>query len=200
MQSQSFFNHLEVITSNKNSEDYPEEKFFYTVGLPIKIQTMGFFGPSPRKKIPKEEIIESFSENNFKENLKLFKTEDEALNYSRYLRNGMFFDNSKLGEEITQPAIFKVLYLENTAITLNEETLIINQSVHIGNNDLPPELDPWYDEKERTAKVRYFKTSRDKVKPLTGQLKLQYGSKGNLLIHDSINFVNQKNTFDCCIS
>ncbi len=183
-----------------NKHEYPDEKIFYAVGLPIKVQTKGFFGFAPRKKIPDAEIINSFSEDAIGEKkLKLFKTEKEALDYSRYLREGMGFGgNQKLAEEITQPAIFKVLYSSDIPLTNpTEELLIINPSVHISDTN---ELSPWYDEIERKAVVNYFLAKRHEVKPLTGQLKLHNGQKDALLIHNPINYEKLENKYECRIS
>ena len=194
MKSHSIFNS----PSKKNEV---EENIFYTVGLPIEVQVINFWGPRPRKNIPDKEITASFSKEIIGEKkLRLFKTEEEALEYSRSLRKGIGFYHMKPAEEVSQPAIFTVHYLGNaSSIAMKNETLIINQKVvHLASdNDLPES-----DEKERTFEVQYFEATRDEVIPLKGQLKLRYGSEGKLLIHKPVSYtdIENKSSFECRIS
>ena len=154
-----------------------KENVFYTVGNPIHISTPSYFHTSVvinlRKNIPPKEIYESFS-GQATDALKLFKTKDEALEYSRYLRKGSQFLE---GTEVYQPAIFNVIYLgEIDKITMKEESLLINATQGHGN----------YDWQERTSSVTYFEAKRKDVIPQEGILMIQHQDRGNFVTHGPV--------------
>ena len=178
-------------TSEQNSE--LSSRFFYTVGLPIDVQTKGIFSePHPRARIPAEEILHSFSEEKIGDlPLRLFATEEEALEYSRSLRNGRGFNTEcKERYEVSQPAVIKVIYLRESPQELRKEALVINLGFNDNPSHLPPEKNPCYDEEMRTTTVQYFECQRTEVQPLEGQLKIQYGCRGNFKIYKSVVFNN----------
>jgi hypothetical protein len=193
----SFFNQKDLCdlsgvnkTYNQLRDEEIEERkqkfknnIFYTVGMPIHISNpkRGMFefdlAMKHRNEIPNKEIHESFLGRNIDE-LKLFKTEEEALEYARFLRKG---DQLLEGTEVYQPAIFKVIFLHPmNGIEWQKDKLYINKG----------SWSSCYDMTERESTVGYFETNRVNVIPLMGALKIHCGDKGQFIMHGPIDYDN----------
>ncbi|GEM_PF-4526230 len=193
----TFFSPKELIniaSVNKNFRQLSQEEInrlknqhkdniFYTVGKPIHISNpkRTIFdmdaGTEYRKKIPNTEIYESFLGINI-QTVRLFKTEHEALEYSRFLRTG---DQLLEDTEVYQPAIFKVIYLRNLEnIAEHNEAIVINQ----GRHSLASERN------ERIANITYFETHRSNVIPIEGVLKIHLYKIGEFKTHGPIDYSN----------
>ncbi|MGQ3887398.1 F-box protein [Legionella sp. CNM-1927-20] len=195
----SFFNQKELKTMarvNKKFHEYCidelkelankyKSNIFYTVGSPIQFSentsSHYILDLDPqiryRKNIPLTEIYDSFSGKNI-ESIKLFAKEDEACEYSRFLRKGSHLND---GEEASQPAIFKVIYLsEINFLDKKQEKIIINHRQRSNTYDL----------NERTSDIEFFEAKRIDVIPLEGTLKIHYCEKGKFLDYGTINYSN----------
>lgn len=160
-----------------------KNNIFYTVGNPIQISdpNRSFFDMDlwmkHRDNISDKDIYESFLGKNINQ-LQLFKTEEEALEYSRFLRKG---DQLLQGTEVYQPAVFKVIYLGDVnQADLRKEDLIINKGCWSTANE-------WC---ERRTQVSYMETDRKQVIPLEGVLKIHLSKLGEFKTHGPIDYAN----------
>jgi hypothetical protein len=179
------FNNLSKEGITQLKKEY-KDNIYYTVGTPIQISNPHrriFFDMDLKMKnrndIPHKEIFEAFIEDKMVDNLKLFKTEDHALEYSRSLRTG---DQLLEGTEVFQPAVYKVIYIgkQPNDDKKQEEQLIINQGY----------WSPHYDWTERKTEVTYFHAKRYQVLPLEGNLKIHCGNINEYIIHGPIDYNN----------
>ncbi|STX51315.1 Uncharacterised protein [Legionella busanensis] len=196
-----FFNQKDLRTiaiANKKLKEYSTEKLneltdkyksniFYTVGNPIQFSDntsshyiLDLFPQfTYRNKIPPIEIYNSFSVKNI-ESLRLFANEDDAYEYSRFLRTGSHLNN---GEEAFQSAIFKVNYLkEVNRCSKRKETIIINPNCH----------STIYDLNERSRDIEFFEAKRFDVIPLKGILKIHLQEKEKFRDYGTVNFSSFK--------
>ena len=172
--------------SNKEIDQLKDkyaDNIFYTVGNPIHISNpkrgmLEFdLAIKHRDKIPNKEIYESFLGKNIEE-LRLFKNEEEALEYSRFLRKG---DQLLEGTEVYQPAVFKVILLHPIDdVEWQKEKLFINKG----------SWSTCYDMTERASTVGCFEANRVNVIPLEGVLKIHCGDKGTFITHGPIGYDN----------
>jgi hypothetical protein len=164
-----------------------ENNVFYTVGNPIRItnQFEGISFYNYRKAISKEEVYESFLKKNI-ETVKLFKTQDQALEYSRFLRTDPPVDS---GIQVYQRAVFKVEYFGNTKGNWQKKDLVINP-------EFPSAMS--YDLKKREVSVAFFEVNRSEIAPLEGQLKIHGMNQGDFydfahIIYDGDGFEKDAN-------
>jgi hypothetical protein len=165
-----------------------KDNVFYTVGKPIQISDSKrhfsdmLLWMKPRKEIPNKEIYESFLGKDIQK-IRLFKTEHEALEYSRSLRTG----NQLIeGTQVYQPAIFKVLYLDSVNdVPECSEDLVINPRCGGGSSDTEKN-----DQFERTAHITYFEVSRSNVMALEGVLKFHLPEIGTFKTYGSVDYSN----------
>src|SRR3990167_7242277 len=145
-------------------------QIFYTVGDPVLISSprstsnklISFmFGVGYdvlyinfRKNISNTEIRSSFPPT--QEKIRLFKSEAEALAYSRYLRV-IEDSNSNDGEKVYQPAIFKIQYLDRLDnIRNNSINLLINTHNENDYFDEPLNVDVEYFEVDKNTTNQEF--------------------------------------------
>lgn len=192
----TFFNQKElrtVASVNKNFNQLSKEEIqrlkkkykdniFYTVGNPIHVSNpkrSSFWDMDLwiklRDVIPAEEIYASFLGKNIK-TIRLFNIENEALEFSRFLRTG----NQLLeGTEVYQPAVFKVIYLGDTnKINKISDDIIINPNTYSSVTE-------W---NERTTQITYFETDRHQVIPLEGILKFHMMTLGNFMTYGPVDY------------
>ncbi|MBS1653091.1 MAG: hypothetical protein JSU07_13880 [Bacteroidetes bacterium] len=167
-----------------------KEQIFYMVGNPILISSPRsivnkaintLFGVGYdtlyinfRKAISEAEIKKSFPSQ---EKIKLFTSEEEALSYSRYLRN-VENPNSYDGEKIYQPAIFKVQYLGKMEDRfLKKETLLIDS-----HNE-----DDYFDGQLKID-IEYFEVDKCNIMPYSGNLKIKKGKNAELKEYEHVEY------------
>lgn len=159
------------IADEKNEND-----IYWTFGNPIALtkQYKGISFYNNKAKIAERKIYVSFLENNI-ESVKLFRTEAEALEYSRFLRTNPHVDS---GIDVYQRAIFKVKYLDKNIPVWTGKDLIINQGMFAES----------YDFRERTTHVEFFEVGRDRVMPLEANLKVQGIQAGEFKSYGSFTY------------
>lgn len=177
---------LALVNKNFNGLSYHEierlrakykDSIFYTVGQAIKISSPErfFLGVdatfSKRKMITKKELYDSFRVKN-NHQIRLFNIQEEAFYYANALRSGdQLFD-----KDVSQPAVFKVIYLgKPNKINIQHTDIILDYGF------CGPEM-RW---DERSMEVTFFEVDRDEVIPLTGKLKI-----GKFLTYAPIDYAN----------
>lgn len=183
-------------------------QIFYVVGEPILINfqkphyNFTFhlkYNPCEelnfRKDITSKEIISSFQP---KEKIKLFKLEEDARAYACFLRKSKsFIYNGQEYENIYQPAIFKVQYLEslkNIKMTQKDFRVIFDASRLGLDSDL-----------DRKVTLEFFEIefNKDRLLPIIGMLKIESYKKGNFIEYPPAEFkinlnTNNKNYLPSC--
>lgn len=201
----SFFNYKELMNNRLVSRTFKffsetsinthiqqtANQLFYTVGNPILISSprsvkdkfinkligVGYdmLFLHFRQRISTAEIKASFPSQEVK--IKLFKSEQHAMAYSRSLRLMTDHDNYD-GQKVYQPAIFKVQYLGKLKPEENkQETLIIYPH---DEND--------YFENELHIDVEYFETAKNTIIPHLGSLKIELNKQGIFKEYSSVHY------------
>jgi hypothetical protein len=142
-------------------------EIFYTFGFPIPItrqnKSLSFY--NYRKAVSKKEIYESFLEAEIR-SVKLFKTENEALEYIRSLKTNPYVAS---GMNVHQPAIFTVNYIgDDSQLVWDKRNIVINKGTTA----------QIYNFNERQVDVEFSNVERKLLIPLEGELKIHGPNQG----------------------
>lgn len=167
-------------------------KIYYTIGLPIEFTkssrsffSFQFLSPhideiSYKDNIEKDEITQALIN---KAEVCLFKTEEEALEYARFQREGRAYVNSIL----KQPAVYKIEYLgkEDTKKNERNETITINESAS-SHASIP------YDERKRQSQIQYFVVKNENYNLLSATFKVHMSNQDKFHDFGTIDLSNQE--------
>jgi hypothetical protein len=172
-----YFNCLTHCEIERLKSTYPTK--FYTVGEPIHCILHSMVTNKPaisyRNDVTHDEIKRSFTKQ---QEFKLFFNEDDALAYSRSLRQGELWTDDK----ICQPAIMELHLLAHyNPQDIHREIIVINKA----HQQSQPHT---YDWRYREHEIIYIKAQRAQILALKAYLKVQRINHGDFTYYGPVHY------------